>query len=122
MLFADFFRRMTRNRRVAGLALAHILQQQDRRHKRLPGRFPAFGIAVGKDQLLTGIDFQKDAPVIHPLTVNIKHGVEPPAHAEIEIAFGHLMGSRNEEVFDVFRRGPAEPQQVARCIHHALQF
>jgi hypothetical protein len=54
MLLADFLRRMARNRRIAGFALAHIFQQQDCRHKRLLGRFPAFGIAVGKDQLFPG--------------------------------------------------------------------
>lgn len=122
MLLTDFLRRMTRNRRVAGFALPNVLQQQDRRHKRLFGRLPALGITVGKDQLVPRVDFKKHAPVIHPLPIHLKYGIEPPTHAQIEVAVDHLMRCRDEEVFDVVRRGPAEPQQVARCIHHALQF
>ena len=122
MLLTNFLRGVARYRRIAGFALAHLFQQQDRRHKRLLGRFPAFGIAVGKDQLFPRVDFKEHAPVIHPLAVHLKHGVEPPAHAQIEIAVEHLMRCRDEEVFDVFGRSPAEPQEVARCVHHALQF
>ena len=122
VLLADFLRGVARNRRIAGFALPDVFQQQNCRHKRLLGRFPAFGIAVGKDQLFRGVDFKKHAPVIHPLAVHLKHGVEPPAHAQIEIAVEHLMRCRDEEVFDVFGHSPAEPQEVARCVHHALQF
>ncbi|MNR09075.1 hypothetical protein D3C85_1252640 [compost metagenome] len=86
------------------------------------GGFPAFRVAIGKDQFLTRFDLQKDAFVVHPLAVHLKHRVKTPAYAQVEVTLGHFMGNRNEELFDVLGRCPAQPQQVAWRIHHAFQF
>lgn len=98
MLLPNFFCWMASNRRIEGFALPDVFlfQPQNCGHKRLLSRFPAFGIAVGKNQLFTGIDFKKHAPVNHLLTTHLKHGVKPYSHAQIEVTVGYFVGSRNE--------------------------